>query len=239
MFCQDWCLVKASGEVLTVEPLKCKCWSCELCAPLRARKLVREAFLGQPDTFLTLTVNPARFEDVHERARQLARAWRLLRQRAMRKYKYTKLPFLAVFEKTKNGEPHLHILLRCKWLDQKWLSEQMDGLIGAPIVDVRRVTGTEKIAAYVAKYVSKDPTRFEGAKRYWSSRDYQLPDPRDEEEPPFDNDQLKVVRYSIEKYVAELRATGFVKLRTLGDVVHFRYDWHHAKRILAGVHRDG
>lgn len=229
MYCEEWVLVKRQGGVLTAQPLKCKCWSCELCAPMRARQLIRSAFMGRPDMFLTLTVNPARFHDAHERARMLARAWRLLRLRAMRKYKYKSLPFLAVFEKTKAGEPHLHILLRCKWMSQRWLSEQMDALIGAPIVDVRRVDGVKKIAAYVAKYVGKDPTRFVGAKRYWSSQDYELPDPREDENPPWEEPSFGVHKCSMFMFLKDIRNTGFVMVSMTNGVATLIYDWEHSR----------
>lgn len=172
MLCSEWALVKSDGRTATVKPLRCRCWTCDECAPVRKRQLMAQAHAGRPDTFLTLTVNPSRGIDPADRARSLAHAWRSLRKKAIRKYKLDGLPFLAVFEKTKHGEPHLHILLRVKWLSQKWLSRQMQQLIDAPIVDIRRVNGSSKIAAYIAKYIGKDPQRFKGTKRYWSSRDY-------------------------------------------------------------------
>jgi len=119
--------------------------------------------------FITLTVNPAWGHGPVYRARALARAWRIIRKRACRKYKYKTIPFLAVFERTKKGEPHLHIIARCKWLGQRWLSDQMKELMDAPIVDVRRVTGRRKVASYVTKYIGKDPERFGTCKRYWAS----------------------------------------------------------------------
>jgi len=186
MFCEDWVLARYDGKTLTAQPLKCKTWSCELCAPMRAAALVKKARLGQPDTFLTLTVNPAHGASPEDRARRLAKAWPKLRALACREYGYAKIPFIAVFEKTKAGEPHLHLLLRCRWLKQTWLSRQMNILMGAPIVDIRRISNIRRVANYLAKYVGSSPTRFKGCKRYWCSQDYDLPDPQavEDDRPP-------------------------------------------------------
>lgn len=82
------------------------------------------------------------------------------------------LPFLCVLEETKAGWPHLHLVGRCKWLDQFWLSKRMGQLIGAPIVDVRRARSVDQVIHYVTKYIAKKPVRFIGTKRYWRSLDY-------------------------------------------------------------------
>lgn len=174
VLCREWTLVKETGGVTTAEPLKCRCWTCDYCQPIRLRQLKGMARAGAPDTFLTLTVNPQTGHTPDERARDLAKAWRLIRKRAIRRYAYAVIPFLAVFEKTKRGEPHLHILMRVKWLDQRWVSDVMRELIGAPIVDIRRVRSAKQAAAYVAKYVGKDPMTFNGCKRYWRSQDWEL-----------------------------------------------------------------
>lgn len=183
---------------------------------MRSRQLVRQAYLGQPDTFLTLTVNPDIFKDPADRARHLARAWRLLRLRVMRKYKWKSLPFICVFEKTKRGEPHLHILLRSTWISQKFISETMEELMGAPIVDIRRIDDHNKLAAYIAKYIGKDPTMFAGTKRYWSSRDYALPDPRLETEQDLGPFSFNVIKCTAEEYRAQVKGNGFVS-DVLGD----------------------
>ena len=95
-------------------------------------------------------------------------------KRAKKKYGYKSIPYLCVFEATKRGEPHLHILARCKWMDQRWLSAQMADLIGSPIVYIRRVRSTDHAAHYVTKYIGKEPGHFDSCKRYWRTQDYEL-----------------------------------------------------------------
>ena len=196
---------------------------------MRSRQLSREAFLGQPTKFLTLTTNPERGKSPDERARELARAWRLLRLRAMRALGLKNLPFLAVFEKTKNGEPHLHILLRTGYIDQAWLSDQMKDLTGAPIVDIRSVKDKKKLSAYIAKYVAKDPHRFKGTKRYWSSQDYALPAEDDEQDAAGPTPTFTVSRMSILSYVAMAIRSGFLHEGPCEGAYHLNYDWARSK----------
>lgn len=227
MLCTDLTLVKDLGEHSYAEPLKCRCWTCEICLPIRRRQLKRMARDGRPNTFLTLTVNPEEGESPEERACALVDAWRRLRRAAMRRYGYPRLPFLAVFERTRAGEPHLHVLLRVRWLDQSWLSAEMKRMINAPIVDIRRVKGKRQAAAYVAKYVGKKPTHFEGTKRYWRSQDYLRPvrgqkPVMDAEQPVF-----RVVALNFFKYIRQLYDCGY-NISNDGRQVR----WDHSQPIL-------
>lgn len=86
-----------------------------------------------------------------------------------------KLPFMAFFERTEAGWPHLHILCTANWIDQAWLSAQTAELLNSPIVDVRRIRTVRGVASYVTKYVTKSLVKFDTLKRYYSSRKY---DPR-------------------------------------------------------------
>jgi hypothetical protein len=129
---------------------------------------------GKPTTFLTLTVNPAIGQDRQDRARQLSDAWKIVVKRARRKFTKAPIEYLAVFEETKKGEPHLHIIARAPYIPQRWLSDQMAELISAPIVDIRKVSQARQAAQYIAKYVGKGPKAFEQLKRYWQSKGWDL-----------------------------------------------------------------
>jgi len=179
--CTDLTLVKVETDHITVAPLRCRCWTCDHCQPVRQAKLVEEGMAGHPNMFLTLTVRPHFGRSPEWHARALVKAWRTVRRRAIKKYRYKSLPFMAVFEATQKGMPHLHILARCKWLDQAWLSDQMGQLLASPIVDVRRVDNPDRSVRYVAKYVGKEPHHFGTTKRYWRSLDYLAP--ADDEQP--------------------------------------------------------
>lgn len=95
------------------------------------------------------------------------------------------LPFIAVFEDHKSGEPHLHMLLRCEWFDRQWLVAQMMAECGSYIQDVKRIHSKKQTAYYCTKYVGKNPHRYDGVKRYWSSQNYcDEADVQDEKDQP-------------------------------------------------------
>lgn len=172
----------------------CGRWSCEICERQNQFKLAQRVFGGQPNVFITLSSNPHWQDTPDEAARKLVRMFRLLRQRACRKFELSGFDFHAVFEPTERGEPHLHIAVRFplhqpysphKMLTrlpsalvdlQNWISQVMGELGSAPNVRVRDVYDVAGLAAYM----SKGPAKFEGCKRHWSSRRWVL-NPRDKQ----------------------------------------------------------
>lgn len=177
-YCGQRSLVKQdTPSTKTAVSLRCRSWQCPDCAPTRQKGLMAQAIGGAPNTFLTLTSRRRADQTANQAAAALSRAWRLVRLRIMRRYKLRRLPFIAVFEATKLGWPHLHILLRSPWIDQRWLSAQMDALIASPVVGIERVDNRGRIAIYVAKYCSDASKKFGTAKRYWCSQDYDLREP--------------------------------------------------------------
>jgi hypothetical protein len=105
-----------------------------------------------------------------------------------------KLHYMAFIEKTKRGEPHLHILLRCPFVPQEWIADQMLDMVGSPIVWIEQIHSTAKAIAYVTKYVGKAPAQFGTAKRYWVSREWLVSTPDEPETPVFDMRGAQVVR---------------------------------------------
>lgn len=175
IFCKEWTLVKRKDPGLAVVPLWCRSWPCDECRPGRTKRLVFEAKSGQPNLFITLTTRRRPGGSPAAAARALANAWRQVRREYVRVHGKGSLAFLSVFEETQHGSPHLHIVARGKWVDQRWLSKRMGALIDAPIVWVQAIDGAGQIAAYISKYIAKNPQRFAGTKRYWRSLDYLLP----------------------------------------------------------------
>ena len=174
MLCSEALLVNADPHEGHASVLKCKRWHCELCRPLNHRRIKRAAREGRPNIFLTLTVNPARYETPDAAARDLKNAWVNLRRRMRRAFDLPEIPFIAIFESTKAGWPHLHILMRSRFIPHAWYKHAMADLIGAPMVWVKYVPDVGRVAAYVAKYVSKAPEAFAHCKRWWRSHDYQV-----------------------------------------------------------------
>lgn len=209
MLCSERSLVNRGVHTIRAVTLRCRSWGCDICNPIRKAQLVALAKRGRPTTFITLTVHAKPGETPASRARQLADAWRTVVRRAKSKYGYSSIPYMCVFEATKAGEPHLHILCRVKWISQKWLSAQMAALIGAPIVDIRQVKDVKKLANYVSKYIGKDPHRFGFCKRYWCTRSYKFEDGETEPEPPGWEPGWQIVNRFLWELEARWRANGW------------------------------
>ncbi len=247
MLCSEASMVNRGLDGIQAVTLRCRAWTCELCAESRRKQLIALARSGSPTTFITLTVNPSELDGPHSRARSLADAWRKiirLLARRCRKcqkasqarspaarseeefrgrtlpngkrccYGYRKLAYFCVFEATKNGEPHLHILARVGWISQKWLSDKMKKLINAPVVDIRRVKNKKKLAYYVSKYCGKEPHRFTTCKRYWTTQNWELT--KFEPEPPRGrwHKEWDLVRTPLSELAAQWESEGYEVTRS-------------------------
>lgn len=209
MLCTDLTFVKVVSKRIYAEPIKCRCWSCLYCQPRRKRQLIAKGASGKPDTFITLTSSPQTAATPTAAAEVLVAAWRKVRAEACKHYGYDTIPFIAVFEATKRGWPHLHILARIKWLDQKWLSERMEFHARARIVDIRRVTKAQDVVRYLFKYIGKAPMRFGTCKRYWTSKDYELEDRRTTRTDRVSADQCYVAFRRFSLYLMDREQEGF------------------------------
>jgi hypothetical protein len=209
MYCQCETAVKGNGREFFAVTLKCRAWTCQDCAPERRNQLIAYAIDGRPNKFLTLTSRRREGQSPISAARDLARAWRLVRLRLMRHYKISALPFLAVFEQTKLGWPHLHILLRCRFLEQRLISKWMDELTGAPIVHIVALDDPKKAVNYCAKYISKDSQKFGTCKRYWSSRDYRIVPIRRKKDRALPAGDWAIHKWPLTRWIASLESLGF------------------------------
>jgi hypothetical protein len=210
MYCQCQTAVKGNGKEFIAVTLKCRAWTCPDCAPGRRNQLIAYAIDGRPNKFLTLTSKRQDGLSPITAARDLARAWRLVRLRLLRHYKLDALPFVAVFEKTKLGWPHLHILLRSRFLDQRLISTWMQELTGAPIVHIEALDDPKKAVRYCAKYISKDSEKFGTCKRYWSSRDYRIVPERHKTPRALPSGDWYVQKFRLDEWCRTMTKEGFI-----------------------------
>ncbi len=171
--CGQWTLVKDSGPERRAKPLPCRSWHCPECAPRRRSQLMALAGSGLPNRFITLTVNPTIGDSKEARLKLLSYAWRTIVKRLRYSHPNEPIEYLALVEATKNGEPHLHILYRGPYVQQRLLSTAMEEIAASPIVDIRRIRNVREVVRYVAKYVTKAPAQFGTSKRYWHSTGYE------------------------------------------------------------------
>jgi len=116
--------------------------------------------------------------------------------------------FLGVIEAQESGEPHLHLLLRCEYVPQSWISARMEALIGAPICWIEALDGTKKVANYIAKYCGKSPHRFGTCKRYWQSRGYNLVPFTIQEDGEREESITQIVKTSLEEWQRQQELLG-------------------------------
>lgn len=176
MECGSVCAIRYEDPHCVAVPIRCKSWGCETCQPIRKRQLVAQALAGGPVTFLTLTSRYDKTKDPNTEACKMSHAFAKLVKRIRRRNQGQEFEYCAIFESTKNGWPHLHILTRTLWIPKGWLSETWHSLTGSYIVDIRRIQDPQNAARYVAKYVGKAPHHYEGTKRYRFSKNYRPPE---------------------------------------------------------------
>lgn len=172
MTCGAYTLVQQQPDRCKYVRSKCRGWDCGTCGPKRAAELKRRAVQGNPNRFITLTTRAGAFPTPSLAAQALRLAWTRCRQEIARRHGKGAAQCLMVFEKTKEGWPHLHILYRGPWISQRWLSRYMGRRLDSPVVDIRKVKSKKRSARYLAKYIAKDSEHFRGCKRTWRTHHY-------------------------------------------------------------------
>lgn len=186
-YCGEYTAVKHEEVATVAVSLRCRSWNCIHCQPTRKSGLIANAIGGVPNKMLTLTHRASAEFTPEQAAKRLSWAWRICRKRLMRKHKWKSLPFLAVVEKHKSGWPHLHILLRTPFIPWVEIRDIMKELIDSPRVRIEQISKFSKVCGYCAKYCGKAVEKFQSAKRYWQSRDYDLRD--DDEKPDYQKEK--------------------------------------------------
>lgn len=166
------CIIGRCNGRVRVIAVGCGRWDCDDCAPRKRAKLVELAVRGRPNILLTLTSRRVEGADANDAAEAMVLAWPKLKQRIERLTGRKCWSVFKVFEATQAGWPHLHVLVRGCFVDQRWLSAQWDELLGAPIVHVKAIDNPGRAANYVAKYLSKAPHQFARRRRWSRSADW-------------------------------------------------------------------
>lgn len=130
-----------------------------------------------------------------------------------------KLHYMAFNEETEAGEPHLHILLRTRYIPQKWISQIMDILMSSPVVWIERIRGAGKCIAYVAKYVTKSPAQFGKHKRYWVSRNYEIVKKEYKDTVIMDKRNSRIKMQRFEEFIRETVLSGKIPIPLTTNIV--------------------
>lgn len=147
----------ASGVSLDNGHQNCTLYLCSVCRKLGRKRrrtyqrVISGLKVGGQFKFITLTTS----EESWAANKDIQASWRTLKERMVRRGLI--FGYVKVKEFTKRGLPHLHIIVRGPWIPQRWLSEVWADIHLSPVVDVRRVQGQGGAAAYLSKYLGKDP----------------------------------------------------------------------------------
>ena len=189
-----------TGRVIVV-PCCCKSWTCPACAQRLKRMWAKRAVLGEPDRFLTWTVDPKLHPDPHEARVAIQKAftsfvahWR--KGRAAKGDKHAipphELEYISVWERHKSGFPHLHALIRGDYIPQSYIRAWSIRSGCGSIVHIKAVENVHAAVSELLKYVTKaakDVSEFfTGFRLLNMSRKYcrdALPEPTSENTPAY------------------------------------------------------
>jgi len=136
------------------------------------RRLIHLVSELPPHRMLTLTVDTKRYDSPEQAASRMAWAFGKLIAKLRRRFPDEPTEYLAVWERTRQGWPHLHVLLRGPYQPQRVVSALWSSLTGSPVVWFTKLDGTSAGARYVAKYLTKDPDPFHRGRALRASRGF-------------------------------------------------------------------
>lgn len=170
--CSDGAIVGRAGVAGRVVPATCRRWDCPHCGARKARALASRIMAAPGRRLITLTLTAAPGRDVAEYLDVANDAWRTLWKRIKRVQGAKASGYVKVVELTQKGTPHLHIIADCGYISQAALSHAWRELTDSPVVDIRAVHSQVKLAAYLAKYLTKATDTIAHRRKWSASADY-------------------------------------------------------------------
>jgi len=165
--CGAWTAVATLEDGSTIAvPVRCRSWDCLDCAKTNKRRLLRRLHTAAPNLFATLTTSERTAATPEEAFTRANAALPLLFKRWRRRFPGQRLDYFLVWERTKRGWPHIHLLLIAPTVAKRWLSHQWQELTGCYIVDLQPIRTVENAARYLTKYLTKDPQVPAGFRRW-------------------------------------------------------------------------
>lgn len=199
----------------------CKNWDCDRCAPYRKRMLCDALAAGSPTAMLTLSVSSNDGRTIEQRAKWLVRCKQVLTKRIRRQYALERLPHAWVLEPQKSGNPHLHVLLRTRYLPHAWLRANWRDISGGTGCHIEKIDSGVASARYIAKYLNKRPLRLRGTRPYFMSRGWKIA-PREKPKHWWDQHRARVLRATtLEQIKAAVREHGYRVIEESDDAIEF------------------
>jgi len=174
-------------------PMFCHKWSCPRCRKRKASKWRGIAQRGQPERFITLTLRATEKLNAREQAHLGKKAFARMVQKIRREF--GKFEYLLIWELTKKGTPHIHLLQRGTYIPKQRLSDLWCEFSGSFIVDIKSIKSDGDVYKYITKYMGKSiaecSEELNGLRILQKSKNYCiLPEKEDE---PGDDNKVDVV----------------------------------------------
>jgi hypothetical protein len=211
-----------------VIPLSCKSWSCPRCADIKRLKYIRRLAAGQPQREFTLTTrsdpNMTAVEIVERMKRAFVRLVGEIRD------DFGSFEYALVWELTKAGTPHAHVLMRGSYIPQRWLSAHWHALGEGKNVDIRAVKNHRKHAAHLCKYLGKDvgqtALHLAGKRIIQFSLHWDLPSNEPSKPSPYEGYNWQFIGLTPPQIIEKLRQAGirFTATPTPEDGFKIRLD---------------
>ncbi len=134
-------------------PARCRRWKCLDCAPVNYARVDRLASAGNPQRFITLSRAGNTPSEVRINLQHLIQG---IRRQGLQ------FEYFSTLELHKNGLPHLHLLQRGDFIEQRELS-RLWGICtsksfvdrSSTVVDIRRIQEKQNVRGYLLKYLLK------------------------------------------------------------------------------------
>lgn len=149
----------SAGGYRVVFSLRCNSWLCDRCRRALSRKWIKKINPEVVERFITLTVDPKRFENPGEAVKALYLGYKKLIQ-AIRRDRGKRFEYFSAVEFTNAGWPHIHILQRGDYIEKAWLVEKWSQFGIGQIVDIQKIKGKGNVKKYLTKYLSKEGQAF-------------------------------------------------------------------------------
>ena len=188
--------VSNSYDKVLVIPMRCKSWDCPDCGPRKARLLAKKIVSGRPTKHITLTLRHDGWKDLHQRLNTFKKAFtelvRIIREPwrqdpSIKKRWKQEFEYALVYEIQGNGNLHMHICARSRYLSFAWLSKTWRTLTGSSHVFIKPVRDTDAQARHDVKYLLKHTNStapyLRGKRIYQFSNNYLPPGAQDRKLP--------------------------------------------------------
>lgn len=207
--CPSGTILLSHPSAIRPVPSWCGKWNCHSCGPRKARRLRARIAQTHPTRFLTLTLRADPSRSAQELLALANHAWSILWRRFRRRFPSSQLGYAKIVELTRAGTPHLHILVECPFVPQRWIAAQWRELTGSFIVDIRAIKSRRMMANYLTSYLTKALDVPAGHRKWSASAHWVPPAPKAELAAGEIAPHGSFVRSDLENVVASYVAAGW------------------------------